>query len=205
MTAQRTALDGGRWHFQHGPIDIVIGADGDAGRGARARTKPRGSASRTVLDELVAELPLLRQPVRRRLPAAGPDRAAHVAGLRARSRAGFITPMAAVAGAVAQELIACYQRPGIERAWINNGGDIALHLAPGQLGARRPVRRSRALRPRATAARSRPTASSRSRAEHAGARHRHQRLARPQLLARHRRQRDGARAPPRPRPTPPRR
>jgi ApbE superfamily uncharacterized protein (UPF0280 family) len=32
---------------------------------------------------------------------------------------------------VAQELIACYQRPGIERAWINNGGDIALHLAPG--------------------------------------------------------------------------
>jgi ApbE superfamily uncharacterized protein (UPF0280 family) len=47
-------------------------------------------------------------------------------------RAGFITPMAAVAGAVAQELIACYHRPGIERAWLNNGGDIALHLAPGQ-------------------------------------------------------------------------
>ena len=40
--------------------------------------------------------------------------------------------MAAVAGAVAQELIACYERPGIERAWVNNGGDIALHLAPGQ-------------------------------------------------------------------------
>ncbi|HEU6455737.1 MAG TPA: UPF0280 family protein, partial [Roseateles sp.] len=44
----------------------------------------------------------------------------------------FITPMAAVAGSVAQELIAFYDRPGIERAWINNGGDIALHLAPGQ-------------------------------------------------------------------------
>jgi ApbE superfamily uncharacterized protein (UPF0280 family) len=44
----------------------------------------------------------------------------------------FITPMAAVAGSVAQELIAFYQRPGVERAWINNGGDIALHLAPGQ-------------------------------------------------------------------------
>jgi ApbE superfamily uncharacterized protein (UPF0280 family) len=44
----------------------------------------------------------------------------------------FITPMAAVAGSVAQELIAFYERPGIERAWINNGGDIALHLAPGQ-------------------------------------------------------------------------
>jgi ApbE superfamily uncharacterized protein (UPF0280 family) len=40
--------------------------------------------------------------------------------------------MAAVAGAVAQELIAVYDRPGITRAWINNGGDIALHLAAGQ-------------------------------------------------------------------------
>jgi ApbE superfamily uncharacterized protein (UPF0280 family) len=45
---------------------------------------------------------------------------------------GFITPMAAVAGAVAQELIACYERPGVSRAWVNNGGDIALHLAPGE-------------------------------------------------------------------------
>jgi ApbE superfamily uncharacterized protein (UPF0280 family) len=46
-------------------------------------------------------------------------------------RAGFITPMAAVAGAVAQELVASYEREGIDRAWVNNGGDIALHLAPG--------------------------------------------------------------------------
>jgi ApbE superfamily uncharacterized protein (UPF0280 family) len=43
----------------------------------------------------------------------------------------FITPMAAVAGAVAQEIVAAYQRPGITRAWVNNGGDIALHLAEG--------------------------------------------------------------------------
>ena len=43
-----------------------------------------------------------------------------------------MTPMAAVARSVAQELIACYARPGIERAWVNNGGDIALHLTPGQ-------------------------------------------------------------------------
>ena len=30
MNAERKPLPGGRWHFQHGPIDIVIGADGDA-------------------------------------------------------------------------------------------------------------------------------------------------------------------------------
>ena len=46
--------------------------------------------------------------------------------------ADFITPMAAVAGSVADELIACYRRDGVTRAWVNNGGDIALHLAPGQ-------------------------------------------------------------------------
>jgi hypothetical protein len=32
---------------------------------------------------------------------------------------------------VAQELIGAYAKPGIARAWVNNGGDIALHLAPG--------------------------------------------------------------------------
>jgi uncharacterized protein len=37
-----------------------------------------------------------------------------------------------VAGSVAQELIGCYQRPGVRRAWVNNGGDIALHLVDGE-------------------------------------------------------------------------
>jgi ApbE superfamily uncharacterized protein (UPF0280 family) len=36
-----------------------------------------------------------------------------------------------VAGAVAEEIVAVYRRPGISRAWVNNGGDIALHLAGG--------------------------------------------------------------------------
>ncbi len=43
----------------------------------------------------------------------------------------FITPMAAVAGSVADELIGLFHRPGVSRACVNNGGDIALHLAPG--------------------------------------------------------------------------
>jgi len=45
----------------------------------------------------------------------------------------FITPMAAVAGAVADELIDHCRRPGIVQASINNGGDIALHLTPGEV------------------------------------------------------------------------
>ena len=134
MPAQRHPLPDGRWHFQHGPMDIVIGADGDpaavhvAHEAAWRRFQP-------LLDELVGELPLLRAPV------TGADvHACPLTGVVARRmwrachpfRAGFITPMAAVAGAVAEELIACYQRDGVSRAWVNNGGDIAMHLAPRQ-------------------------------------------------------------------------
>ena len=44
----------------------------------------------------------------------------------------FITPMAAVAGAVAQAVLAAMaQAAPLTRAYVNNGGDIALHLAPG--------------------------------------------------------------------------
>ncbi|MBT2323567.1 UPF0280 family protein [Variovorax paradoxus] len=129
MSAQRTALDGGRWHLNHGPIDIVAEAHGDAVEVAVAHELAWRRFG-TVLDELVAELPLLRRPVGAECALQGPI-AQRMWKACAPFSAGFITPMAAVAGAVAQELIACYRRPGIERAWINNGGDIALHLAPG--------------------------------------------------------------------------
>lgn len=133
--AQRQRLGYGRWHFQHGPIDIVIGSEGEpeavAAADAAAWARFDG-----LLAELVAELPLLRQPVAdgADCPLRGPVARrmwGACAPLRAEA-AGFITPMAAVAGAVAQELVAAYRRPGIVRAWVNNGGDIALHLAPGK-------------------------------------------------------------------------
>ncbi|MGJ7509139.1 UPF0280 family protein [Variovorax sp. GT1P44] len=129
MTAQRTALDGGRWHLNHGPIDIVAEAHGDAVEVAVAHEHV-WRRFRTLLDELVSELPLLRQPVGSDCTLRGPI-ARRMWNACVPFRSGFITPMAAVAGAVAQELIACYDRPGIERAWVNNGGDIALHLAHG--------------------------------------------------------------------------
>ncbi len=129
MGATRNRLDAGRWHFQHGPIDIVIGADGDPAALAAALAAA-WQRFETVLDELVADLPLLRQPVGEACPLRGVV-ARRMWQACAPYRSGFITPMAAVAGAVAQELIACYEGQGISRAWVNNGGDIALHLAPG--------------------------------------------------------------------------
>jgi len=128
MTAQRTALDGGRWHLNHGPIDIVAEAHGDAVEVAVAHEHVWRRFT-TIIDELVGELPLLRLPVGAKCALRGPI-AQRMWQACAPFSAGFITPMAAVAGAVAQELIGCFDRSGIERAWINNGGDIALHLAP---------------------------------------------------------------------------
>ena len=130
--AQRHLLPGQRWHFQHGPIDIIIGAEGEPAA-LQAAHNAAWVRFQTVLAELVAELPLLRQPVAGSNPLQGAIARHMWAACAALVGAadGFITPMAAVAGAVAQSLIGAYQRPGIQRAWANNGGDIALHLAPG--------------------------------------------------------------------------
>ncbi len=131
MTAQRAPLPDMRWHFQHGPIDIVIGADGEADA-LRSAHEAAWQRFRTILEELVAELPRLRSAVRAgSCPLHGPV-ARRMWSACSPYCAQFITPMAAVAGAVAQELVAHYRRPGVQRAWVNNGGDIALHLAAGQ-------------------------------------------------------------------------
>jgi ApbE superfamily uncharacterized protein (UPF0280 family) len=101
--AARRRLADGRWHFQHGPIDCIVSADGDA---AIVASAAEGAWRRfgSLLDELVAELPLLRAD----LSAAGAEaRRPHgsvaarmVAACRPYGRAGtFITAMAAVAAA----------------------------------------------------------------------------------------------------------
>ena len=130
MTAQRHLLSGSRWHFMHGPIDIVIGADGDADAVSAAH-EAAWHRFQPLLDELVAELPLLRRPIMRPNPLRGVV-ARRMWQACVPYSSSYITPMAAVAGSVAQELIMSHQRPGVRRAWVNNGGDIALHLTDGE-------------------------------------------------------------------------
>jgi ApbE superfamily uncharacterized protein (UPF0280 family) len=122
----------GRWHFQHGPIDLVIGLEGET-RALAAAIEDCWLAFTEVLPRLVEELKGLRSAWTPALRLHGP-----VAVRMARACAPFgldfdlfITPMAAVAGAVADHLIVTLRKPGIERAYINNGGDIALHLTAG--------------------------------------------------------------------------
>jgi hypothetical protein len=121
--------DGRRLHLQDGPIDLIVEVNGSV---ADVRAAYAAAISRFtgLLDELCDELALLRTAadpntcelqgvVARRMHAAvAPFAADH-----------FITPMAAVAGSVAEEILAAMvQAAWLDRAYVNNGGDIALHL-----------------------------------------------------------------------------
>jgi ApbE superfamily uncharacterized protein (UPF0280 family) len=123
--------DGRRLHLQDGPIDLVIGADGAEAEIRRAYEAVADAFS-DVLDRLCAELDILRRPVDPAAPCglAGPiARRMQAAVLPHAGR--FVTPMAAVAGAVAEHILAALTAGGdLERAYVNNGGDIALHLGP---------------------------------------------------------------------------
>ena len=125
--------DGRRLHLQDGPIDLIIEAFGEA---AAVRESYRAAAARfaAILDELCAELPLLRAPASaERCPLEGVVARRMHAAVAPFAAEQFITPMAAVAGAVAEEVVGAMTAAApLARAYVNNGGDIALHLAPGQ-------------------------------------------------------------------------
>jgi uncharacterized protein len=115
-------LPDGRLHLQHGPIDLVILAtEVEYGRATRRFA--------TVLEELVRELALLRTPIGEAYPLARGEIARRMVAAVWPHRARFITPMAAVAGAVADEMLEAMQPSG--KAYVNNGGDIAVHLPRG--------------------------------------------------------------------------
>jgi ApbE superfamily uncharacterized protein (UPF0280 family) len=130
----RMLADGRRLHLNDGPIDLIIEAFGPVEVVRRAYTAATARLT-GLLDDLCAELPVLRR-------AAIPGECA-VRGSVARRMVDavapyaaetFITPMAAVAGSVADTILAAIVAAtgdGLERAYVNNGGDIAIHLASG--------------------------------------------------------------------------
>lgn len=119
--------DGRRLHLNHGPIDLIVEADDPAAyEAACKRFAP-------LLDELVCELKLLRMEVPRQgLALAGAVARRMELAVQPYWR-DRVTPMAAVAGAVAEEVLAAMLRASpLRRAYVNNGGDIALHLEAGE-------------------------------------------------------------------------
>jgi uncharacterized protein len=125
--------DGRRLHLHDGPIDLIVEAFGSA---AEIRGAYRAAAERfaTVLDELCGELQLLRRPAQTgNSPAAGVISRRMTAAVAPYGDRIFITPMAAVAGAVAEEILGSMTSAAkLSRAYVNNGGDIALYLSPGE-------------------------------------------------------------------------
>ncbi|MGP1676440.1 MAG: UPF0280 family protein, partial [Burkholderiales bacterium] len=122
-------LADGRLHLQHGPIDLVIQAWGERGEIAAAY---RQAAARfqDILEVLVQELALLRTPLTQVYPLLHGPVGRRMLAACWPHRASYITPMAAVAGSVADEMLeAMLQDRVLTKAYVNNGGDIALHLA----------------------------------------------------------------------------
>jgi hypothetical protein len=130
---QAGRLRDGRLHLQDGPIDLVIGAEGSpaAVEAAYAAAVERFDG---LLAGLCTELPALRLPIRpgAACPFRDPIAWRMHEAVQPFAHEIFITPMAAVAGAVAEAVLtAMTAKVKLTKAYVNNGGDIALHLSPG--------------------------------------------------------------------------
>jgi hypothetical protein len=128
----RQLLQDDRHHFSHGPIDLVIDVTGEAAAVARGLDLA-WARFQAVLPELAAELPALRRRCTASSVFDGPVARRMQAAVLPFAHDTFVTPMAAVAGAVADEICAVIDEGGpFARIHVNNGGDIALRLAPGR-------------------------------------------------------------------------
>jgi ApbE superfamily uncharacterized protein (UPF0280 family) len=123
----RFLSNGARLHLQHGPIDLIIGADGE-------RHAAFIEAQRTfgpILAELAGDLINLKAQLTLDvdLPIGETALRMHKAALPFVDV--FLSRMICVAGAVADTVLAGMISQNIHRAYVNNGGDIALFLKPG--------------------------------------------------------------------------
>jgi uncharacterized protein len=126
----RLLPDRRRLHMNDGPIDLIIEATG-LPQAIRAAYEAAARRFVTILDELCDELPLLRSRSTPRSPRFnGPIARNMAAAVSPYCEQHFITPMAAVAGAVAEAVLAAMtSAAALDRAYVNDGGDIALHLS----------------------------------------------------------------------------
>lgn len=129
---QATVLGAGdRLHLHHGPIDLIIGAEAEQPGGRQQAFEAAWVRFETLLGGLVVELAEHRsQLLPETSPPVDPVAQRMVRAARPFCADIFVTPMIAVAGAVADEVLEAILAAGpLRRAFVNNGGDIAVHLA----------------------------------------------------------------------------
>ena len=132
MTSRPVAAlsqSGLKLHLQHGPIDLIVTADGSSAARARAFQRAR-EALEPVLEDLVRELGELRRPANEVSVVEGPV-ARRMVAVTDWFTGRFVTPMAAVAGAVADHVLSIAMDEELSRLTVNNGGDIAFALRRG--------------------------------------------------------------------------
>ncbi len=125
---QAHLLADGRLHLHHGPIDLIIEAFGATKMVAYQRARQRFDG---LLQELVDELAELRTPLDL-VPQVNGDIAQQMLAAVRPFAGQLVTPMAAVAGAVADAVLAEMKIEGIDKAYVNNGGDVAVYLGENQ-------------------------------------------------------------------------
>lgn len=124
-------LDGNRLHLQHGPIDLIVEAKGEEGA-VEAAYHVAEEVFSDILPGLVAELPRLRSSEGD--PPIGPVAKRMLAAVDALPGDAFVTPMAAVAGSVADTVLAgMTAKENLSKCFVNNGGDIAFHLSDSEV------------------------------------------------------------------------
>jgi uncharacterized protein len=124
-------LSGDRLQLRHGPIRVVLKAWGDAETVRKAQRLVTRHFPK-ILPELGEELAQLRKPSGAKAAKFNGATAQRMADAAASFSEVFVTPMAAVAGAVAEEILRIMLAAGpLDKAYVNDGGDIALHVAAG--------------------------------------------------------------------------
>ena len=127
-------IEGDRLHLQHGPIDLIIRAEASNDASASLAYYIAKQRFASVLAELVAELPVLKAPITKNYnPPQGIIARRMYDSVWPYSHKAFATPMAAVAGAVADEILNwMVDGVSLKRAYVNNGGDISIFLSKGE-------------------------------------------------------------------------
>ena len=118
-----------RLFLQHGPINIVLEAFGIDKNLAYRNVK---KYFETILDQLVLDLALLKKEVvlnrkfNNKISQSMQD-------ATERFTPTFITPMAAVAGSIADNILrVLINDTNLEKAYVNNGGDVSFYLNENQ-------------------------------------------------------------------------
>lgn len=131
---------------QHGPLSLRIRARSDGSTDTVA-AEEAAKAALGALEELAPQRLMLATPAWRLRPSPGWSRVLRLM-VDAAVQTGdhTLTPMAAVAGSIAQVALEAGARVGVGTMIVENGGDIALMVAPGdsvRIGVAESIERRR--------------------------------------------------------------